>query len=82
MTTITAIVEVSEHTGVPGSASIDMTPVGTIGGIRLGDGRLVRPWITWEIEEADGSHRDLDHEELVELGFAPTLDKTIGIELA
>lgn len=82
MTIINAIIDVSEHIGAPGTASIHITPVGGIGGIRLKDGRLARPWITWEIEEPDGSHRDLEHDELVALGFAPTLDKTIGIELA
>jgi len=82
MTIITAIIDVCEHTGVPGDASIDITPIGTIGGIKLADGRLVRPWITWEIEETDGTHRDLTFDELSALGFVPTLDKTIGIEIA
>lgn len=82
MTTITAIIDVREHTGVPGNATIKLTPIGTIGGIRLADGRHVRPWITWELEEADGTHRDLTFDELSELGFVPTLDKTIAIELA
>lgn len=81
MTIITAIVDVTEHTGVPGDASIEITPVGTIGGIKLADGRLVRPWITWEIQEADGTNRDLTFDELSALGFVPTLDKTIGIAL-
>ena len=82
MSIITAIVDVSEHTGVPGDASIDITPIGTIGGIKLADGRLVRPRLTWEIEETDGTHRDLTFDELSALGFVPTLDKTIGIEIA
>lgn len=51
MTIVTAIVDVSEQTGGPDTASIDINTVGTIGGIRLKEGRLVRPWITWEIEE-------------------------------
>jgi hypothetical protein len=46
MTIITALAEVSEHTGVPGSAAIELTAIGTTGGIKLADGRLVRPWIT------------------------------------
>ena len=33
MTTITAIIDVREHTGVPGNATIELTPIGTIGGI-------------------------------------------------
>jgi len=82
MSIITAIIDVREHTGVPGNATIELTPIGTIGGIRLADGRRVRPWITWELEEADGTHRDLTFDELSELGFVPTLDKTIAIELA
>lgn len=82
MTIVTAIVEVREHTGVPGSATIELTAIGTIGGIKLADGRVVRPWITWEIEEADGTHRDLAFDELSALGFVPTLDKTIGIAIA
>lgn len=81
MTSITAVVDVCERTGVPGSASIYITPIGTIGGIRLADGRLVRPWMTWELEEVDGTHRDLTHDDLVALGFEPTLEKAIGIEL-
>ena len=82
MSIITAIIDVSEHTGVPGNATIEITPIGTIGGIKLADGRVLRPWITWEIEETDGTHRDLTFDELSELGFVPTLDKTIAIVLA
>ena len=82
MTIVTAIVDVTEHTGVPGNATIEITPIGTIGGIKLADGRVVRPWITWEIQEADGTNRDLTFDELSALGFVPTLDKTIGIEIA
>ncbi|MGB3472105.1 MAG: hypothetical protein WBA51_14900 [Erythrobacter sp.] len=81
MTTITAIIDVREHTAVPGNASIELTPIGTIGGIKLADGRLVRPWLNWEIEDFDGTHRDLTFDELSELGFVPTLDKTIAIEI-
>lgn len=82
MTIVTAIVDVTEHTGVPGNATIEITPIGTIGGIKLADGRVVRPWITWEIQEADGTNRDLTFDELSALGFVPTLDKTIGIAIA
>lgn len=46
MTIVTAIVDVSEQTGGPDTASIDINTVGTIGGIRLKEGQLVRPWIT------------------------------------
>ena len=82
MSIITAIIDVRENTGVPGNATIELTTIGTIGGIKLADGRRVRPWITWELEEADGTHRDLTFDELSDLGFVPTLDKTIAIELA
>ena len=41
MTIITAIVDVRKHTGVPGNATIELTPIGTIGGIKLADGRRV-----------------------------------------
>ena len=46
MSIITAIIDVREHTGVPGNATIELTPIGTIGGIRLADGRRVRA-VAW-----------------------------------
>ena len=81
MTSIATIIDVSERIDVPGNATIQLSAMGNVAGIRLSDGRLVRPWVTWEIEEADGTHRELAHDELVGLGFEPTLEGSIGIEL-
>ena len=45
-------VSVTDVIGIPATATIAHSPNGNICGLRLADGRLVRPWITWEIEDA------------------------------
>lgn len=49
---------------------------------KVAEGRLVRPWITWEIEDAGENHRELDHDDLLALGFQPTLETAIAIDPA
>ncbi len=66
-----ATITVAELVDLPASAFIALSPNGDQCGVRLADRRLVRPWITWEIEDADGDHRDLTYEELTALGFLP-----------
>ena len=80
MSTNSHAVTVTDLIGIPNDADEAFTPIGSLCGLRLADGRLVRPWITWEIEEADGSHRELTHDDLLALGFQPSLETAISIE--
>ncbi len=82
MTHFSAEVGVTDLIEIPASAKIQFAPLGNICGLRLEDGRLLRPWIVWEIEEADGTQRDLSHDDLLVLGFQPSLETSITIEIA
>lgn len=75
-------VSVTDVIGIPATATIAHSPNGNTCGLRLADGRLVRPWITWEIEDAGENHRELDHDDLLALGFQPTLETAIAIDPA
>ena len=81
MTHVPAEVGVTDIIDIPANAEIHLTSIGNICGLKLADGRLARPWIVWEIEEADGTHRELSHDDLVALGFQPSLETTITIEV-
>ena len=80
MSTNSHAVTVTDRIEIPGDAAKAFAPIGSLCGLRLADGRLVRPWITWEIEEIDGSHRELTHDDLLALGFQPSLETAISIE--
>lgn len=56
---------------VPASATELLARDGTVVGFQLEDGSLVKPWITWEHQKTDSDDdgKDLNHEELVALGF-------------
>ena len=66
-------VTVSEIIEVPDDAEIEYAPTGAACGIRLADGRIVKPWLTYEMEE-DGEASDLSNDELQALGFDPGVD--------
>ncbi len=78
-------VTVSEVIEIPEGAEVDYSPIGAVCGIRMADGRVVKPWITYEIEE-DGQAADLTHDELQALGFDPggdierTIDEVDGAQ--
>lgn len=61
-------ITVSEIIEVPEGAEIAYAPTGLVSGIRLADGRVLKPWITYELEE-DGEASDLGHDELTALGL-------------
>lgn len=65
---------------VPATAGIALTAIGIQCGMRLADGRLVRPWLIWEIEDANGDHRDMTTDELSMLGLMLGIDITVLIE--
>ena len=80
MPTNSHAVTVTDRIEIPKDADKAFAPIGSLCGLRLADGRLLRPWITWEIEEADGSHHVLTHDDLMALGFQPHLETTISID--
>ena len=81
MTQTPATITVSDRVEIPAEAITYVSPIGTVCGLTLRDGRLVRPWITWEIEETGGPYRDLTFDELLALGFQPGLETTITIDV-
>lgn len=72
-------VTMSEIIEIPDDAEIEYAPTGVVSGIRLADGRTLKPWITYEIEE-DEEASDLSHDELIALGVDQGLDIERTIE--
>lgn len=73
-------ITLTETIEIPDDAEISTAPAGAINGFMLSDGRLVRPWIVYEIEEEDGSVRDLGTDELQSLDIGEPDDTSRHIE--
>ena len=71
---MTFTITVSEKIALPEGSTIAYAESGAISGYRLPDGRLIRPWISYEIEEEDGDNQDLSYDELLALGIETGLD--------
>ena len=69
-----------EDVEVPDGSEIHCGPTGMVAGFRLPSGELVRPWITYEIEDHDGETRDLEQEELAALGIVDGEDGQRQVE--
>lgn len=66
-------ITVRERIDVPDDASLEYAATGFACGIRLADGRIVKPWIALEIEEDDEGH-DMTSDELRAIGIDRDLD--------
>lgn len=67
---------------IPDDAEIARGPTGAVIGVQLADGRIVRPWISHEIEEDGGeAYRDLSYDELQALDFDVEGDLERDIEV-
>lgn len=53
---------------IPDGSEIETGATGLVIGFRMPCGRLIRPWVSYEIEE-DDDYRDLGYEELMSLGI-------------
>lgn len=62
MTTIS--ISMRQTVTVPDGAVVEVSPSGETTGIRLGDGRLVKPWMTLELHDGRGNTSDLGCDEL------------------
>lgn len=69
-----ARVEVTETVDIPDDAEIAIAPTGAVQGFRLADGRLIRAWIAYEIEEEDGTCRNLTYDEMCALDIGAAED--------
>lgn len=67
-------VTVTERLEIPDDAEIAYAPTGVVSGFRLKDGRIVKPWVSYEIEEDDETNHDLSHDEMQALGIEAGLD--------
>jgi hypothetical protein len=72
-------ITVSEMVEVPDDAEILHAPTGVVSGLRLADGRVVKPWLSYEMEEGDDAS-DLSHDEMLALGIDVGLDIERTIE--
>lgn len=50
-----------EEIEVPDHVSIETNEHGVTTGLRLKDGRLIRPWVGYEIEPVDGGYNETIH---------------------
>ena len=80
MSTTTIKMTVTETLNVPAGTTIDIAPSGQVGGLRLPDGRLLRSWVMYEVEEADGSCVELSYDEMCDLDFDPGIEFTRDVE--
>lgn len=78
--TVDAIVTVTERPDVPANAASDFASTGALRGLRLADGRLIRPWIVWEVEESGGEYQELSHDDLLALGSQPSIETIVEID--
>jgi hypothetical protein len=75
-------ITLSESYEVPeGTVVVHSEKTGFITGLRLPSGEFIKPWITFE-QEVDGgeAHRDLNGNEIMDLGIHPALDFDRAIE--
>jgi len=68
-------ITVMERIDVPDDAVLEYASTGNACGIRLADGRVVKPWIALEIEEDDDAH-DMTSDEIRAIG----IDRDLGFE--
>lgn len=73
-------VTLQEKVSFPDGSTIEYAVTGNVSGVRLKDGRLVKPWICYEIEEDDGSTHDLRQDEMTALDIDAGLDLIRRIE--
>lgn len=72
-------IEIATRITVPDGTTVETAPTtGVVIGFRLPCGRVVRPWVTYEIEEEGAGDemtcRDLGHDELDALGIDDQAD--------
>lgn len=72
-------INVSEIIEVPAGTTIHVAPTGVTPGFELPDGRVIKVWISYEIEEGN-SCRDLTYDELSALGITQGLDVERHVE--
>ncbi len=77
--TTTFKIDVSEIIEAPAGSKLHIAPVGTAAGFELPDGRIIKPWIVYEIEEGD-SCRNLTHDEMLALGITQDIDFQRNVE--
>lgn len=78
-----AIIEitVTERIEIPDDAEIEYAPTGVASGVRLKDGRLVKPWIALELQaEDDGEAHDMSWDETEALGIGRDMEFERTIE--
>lgn len=76
-------ITVTERIQVPDDAEINIAPSGMASGIRLADGRIVKPWICYELEtqiDGEDEHHDMDPDELSSIGFETNIEMERTIE--
>lgn len=62
--TLSEVVEAPEGTEIVVAA-----PTGNVMGFRLPDGKIIRAWICYELEDEKGEHHDLTASDMNDLGF-------------
>lgn len=74
-------ITVTERIEFPDDAEIEYAPTGVASGVRLSDGRLVKPWVALELETEDGSDaHDMSGDEVEALGLGRDIDFERTIE--
>ncbi|MBS7671408.1 hypothetical protein [Croceicoccus gelatinilyticus] len=75
-------VTISDEIHVPEGSEIQYGRDGNGIAIKLPDGKVIKPWITWELQEDEtGDARDLTYDQMTELGcHSEQLEKDIVLE--
>ena len=76
-------VSVSEEIMVPEGCKIELAPTGAVSGIRLPNGKLLKPWVTYELHDdaADDDPVDQTYDDLCALGVMSGLEYRREVEV-